>query len=304
MNLTEPAWNPNQTLKFYQLCQKIKEKHVQLVLHSHYNLIFLLLLSALQLTDDAIHLSLSPTRMTPANSLNNNGIVDVTTSTEPNKLNKFNNGNAVLKKEMSTGDLTNNYELTFREVAGTGITKSAMQRSTSWYDGFFGCLKPVWSFMGKNKPSNLQNPNEGKVLTFEKYFTMQFIPSIIYKRSKNTENHIFIEPWYYNSRGTRFKKILSLIKELGQVLYRYNRRQTHCIAIPGNNNSIGIQNETFNGHGLGYAWLRIFVTCEVKRMSAQFIRIVHAFPKFCNINTISYNITFRVRFVQFKADIY
>ena len=100
------------------------------------------------------------------NNLNNNGVVDVTASTDLTTLTKFSNGsNSVLKKkELSTGDLTNNYELTFREVSGTQITKSTMQRSTSWYDGFFGCLKPVWSFMGKNKPSNLQNPTEGKIV--------------------------------------------------------------------------------------------------------------------------------------------
>ena len=102
--------------------------------------------------------------MASVNSLNNNGLVDVTsTSTDLSKLNKFTNGSSVMKKELSTGDLTNNYELKVREVSGqNGMTKSAMQRSTSWYDGFFGCLKPVWSFMGKNKPSNFQNPNEGK----------------------------------------------------------------------------------------------------------------------------------------------
>ena len=120
--------------------------------------------SALQLTDEAIHLSLSPTRMTSANNLNNNNgvVVEETTSTDLSKSNKYSNGNSVMKKELSTGDLTNNYEVTFREVSGTAMTKSTMQRSTSWYDGFFGCLKPVWSFMGKNKPSNLQTPTEGK----------------------------------------------------------------------------------------------------------------------------------------------
>ena len=100
------------------------------------------------------------------NNLNNNDVVDVTASTDLTTLTKFSNGSSSVlkKKELSTGDLTNNYELTFREVSGTQITKSSMQRSTSWYDGFFGCLKPVWSFMGKNKPSNLQNPAEGKIV--------------------------------------------------------------------------------------------------------------------------------------------
>ena len=135
---------------------------------SFYVILFLFDYSALQLTDDAIHLSLSPTRMTTpsaGNNLNNNSVVDVTASTDLTTLTKFSNGNnttVLKKKELSTGDLSNNYELTFREVSGTQINKSNMQRSTSWYDGFFGCLKPVWSFMGKNKPSNLQNPAEGK----------------------------------------------------------------------------------------------------------------------------------------------
>ena len=134
-----------------------------------YVILFLFNYSALQLTDDAIHLSLSPTRMTTppsaGNNLNNNGVLNVTASTDLTTLTKLSNGNNTVlkKKELSTGDLSNNYELTFREVSGTQMTKSNMQRSTSWYDGFFGCLKPVWSFMGKNKPSNLQNSAEGKI---------------------------------------------------------------------------------------------------------------------------------------------
>ena len=116
--------------------------------------------------------------MTPANNLNNNAVVDVTASTDLNKLNKYNNGNLTLKKELSAGDLTNNYELTFREVPGNG--KTTMQRSTSWYDGFFGCLKPVWSFMGKNKPSNLQTPSEGKILFIQIFGYMTYIYIYIY----------------------------------------------------------------------------------------------------------------------------
>ena len=97
----------------------------------------------------------------PANNLNNNGVVDVIRSTEPNK--NSNDDGLETKNELSTtGDLTtNNCELTFNDLSGA---KTSMQRTTSWYDGFFGCLKPVWTFMGKNKPSNLQNANEGKII--------------------------------------------------------------------------------------------------------------------------------------------
>ena len=71
--------------------------------------------------------------MASVNNLNNNGLVDVTsTSTDLSKLNKFTSGSSVMKKELSTGDLTNNYELKVREVSGqNGIAKSTMQRSTT-----------------------------------------------------------------------------------------------------------------------------------------------------------------------------
>ena len=121
--------------------------------------------------------------MSPTNNLNNNNsnnnihhaASDVPTSatTGTCKMNNnfatTSNGNAssmMLKKnQLSTGDLTNTYELSFREghVNGGGNGgKGNIPRSTSWYDGVFGCLKPVWNLMGKGKPSNLQHSNEGK----------------------------------------------------------------------------------------------------------------------------------------------
>ena len=47
------------------------------------------------------------------------------------------------------------YEVMVRDV------KSAPTRSSSWYDGFFGCLKPVMSFMGKTKPSDNEADSKG-----------------------------------------------------------------------------------------------------------------------------------------------
>ena len=66
-------------------------------------ILFLFNYSALQLTDDAIHLSLSPTRMTTppsaGNNLNNNGVLNVTASTDLTTLTKLSNGNnTVLRK--------------------------------------------------------------------------------------------------------------------------------------------------------------------------------------------------------------
>ena len=89
---------------------------------------FSFVFSALQLADDAIHLSLSPTRMSPSNNLNNNNAIslsDITTGTDASKLHKYNNGTAVLKKELSAGDVTNSYGLTFQGIAGgSGMAKT------------------------------------------------------------------------------------------------------------------------------------------------------------------------------------
>ena len=106
--------------------------------------------------------------MSPSNNINNNNansLSDVTTGCcEASKLHRYNNGTTLSKKELSAGDVTNSYGLTFQGIAGgSGMAKTNIPRSTSWYDGFFGCLKPVWSLMGKNKPSNLQNTNEGRI---------------------------------------------------------------------------------------------------------------------------------------------
>ena len=51
------------------------------------------------------------------------------------------------------------------EGGGTTVATApdGMRRSTSWYDGFFGCLKPVWTLMGKTgKPSPSGQSTEGK----------------------------------------------------------------------------------------------------------------------------------------------
>ena len=40
--------------------------------------------------------------------------------------------------------------------------KSEPVRSSSWYDGFFGCLKPVMNIISKGKPSSSDSEAQGK----------------------------------------------------------------------------------------------------------------------------------------------
>ena len=88
--------------------------------------------SALELNDD-IHLSLSPE---PEDE-------EVFDEIDLNSSSK--NANVVCN---STSNIPEGLKLAYRDA------KSApMHRSSSWYDGFLHCLKPVMSsFMGKGKP--------------------------------------------------------------------------------------------------------------------------------------------------------
>ena len=106
--------------------------------------------SALQLNDD-IHLSLSPepeddqvfdeVDLNSSSSKNNNG---------------NGNGNGVCNSE--NNDIPEGIKLAYRDAKSV----PNMTKSSSWYDGLMGCLKPVMSsMMGKQKSSNSQNDAAG-----------------------------------------------------------------------------------------------------------------------------------------------
>lgn len=67
-------------------------------------------------------------------------------------------------RQLSVNDLTNTFDVAFRDGVlnstaassgnGSGGNNSNLARSSSWYDGFFGCLKPVMTLMGKAKPAD------------------------------------------------------------------------------------------------------------------------------------------------------
>ena len=116
--------------------------------------------SALQLAEDtaAVRLSLSPTPVTPVSPNNNHQ-----------------GGFNLKRRELSVDNLpAAAAALAYmgeQEGGGGGggggttvaTAPDGMRRSTSWYDGFFGCLKPVWTLMGKTgKPSPSGQSTEGK----------------------------------------------------------------------------------------------------------------------------------------------
>ena len=72
-------------------------------------------------------------------------------------------------------NLAASYDLAYMEgveagakTGGGGEGVGGMRRSTSWYDGFFGCLKPMWTFMGKTGKPSVANGSsgEGKAIQF------------------------------------------------------------------------------------------------------------------------------------------
>jgi len=95
--------------------------------------------SALELNDD-IHLSLSPE---PEDEVFDE--IDLNSSSK--------NANVVSN---SMNDIPEGLKLAYRDAKSVPV--GGMPRSSSWYDGFLHCLKPVMSsFMGKGKPSSSQS---------------------------------------------------------------------------------------------------------------------------------------------------
>lgn len=92
--------------------------------------------SALQFNDD-IHLNMSPT---------------------PDDDNVFEDIDLNTKEESEQDQkIPEGFKLAYRDA------KSVPTRSSSWYDGFLHCLKPVMSsFMGKGKPTDGNSNKEGK----------------------------------------------------------------------------------------------------------------------------------------------
>lgn len=94
--------------------------------------------SALQFNDDDIHLNLSPTP-----------------SAAPEDDNVFEDVD--LNSKDDSNDIPEGFKVAYRDA------KSVPTRSSSWYDGFLHCLKPVMSsFMGKGKPTDGDSNKQGK----------------------------------------------------------------------------------------------------------------------------------------------
>ena len=84
------------------------------------------------------------------------------------------NNNLLKRREMSVENLPTYHMAYMGNSEGVGEghgthpvpgVEGGMRRSTSWYDGFFGCLKPVWTLMGKTgKPSANGPSSEGTCL--------------------------------------------------------------------------------------------------------------------------------------------
>ncbi len=158
----------------------------------------------LQLTDDQIHISLSPTPRSPRPSGENDeammaasdeedeeNFVDIDLNTNSNT--NSNAGGTSGVTGVNAGGIPPElkYEVMVRDV------RSAPTRSASWYDGFLGCLKPVMSFMGKQKPSDNQNNSKGKCLS---YFIREkgglFLEiSVCYTRKNRPTMTIPKNPW-------------------------------------------------------------------------------------------------------------
>ena len=120
--------------------------------------LFLNFSSALHLNDD-IHLSLSPTGSPTPND--DEVFEDIDLNSSQQTTNNTNNKN-------TDNNIPDGFKIGYRD------TKSVPVRSSSWYDGFLQCFKPVMtSFMGKGKPSNSESDAQGMTFcmeTFIQYF--------------------------------------------------------------------------------------------------------------------------------------
>ena len=100
--------------------------------------------SALQLNDD-IHLSLSP-------EPEDDQVFDEVDLNSSSSKNNNGNGNS------ENNDIPEGIKLAYRDAKSV----PNMTKSSSWYDGLMGCLKPVMSsMMGKQKSSNSQSDAAG-----------------------------------------------------------------------------------------------------------------------------------------------
>ena len=128
--------------------------------------------SALQLNDDEILLNLSPTR-SPVHSTNEQREATISGNRLNNNTNNNNNNAARMclsaeeldqNREVSKGQnqtTSGNYDVAIRD----GKVVPANNNRTPWYHELVGCLRPVLSFMGKEKPIN-QSGAEGKTRFF------------------------------------------------------------------------------------------------------------------------------------------
>jgi hypothetical protein len=128
--------------------------------------------SALQLNDDEILLNLSPTR-SPMNSNNEQREATISSNHLNNNNNTFNSNNSARlclsaeelgqNREVNKSQNQNspgNYDVAIRNGKDVLATNNNVSR-TPWYHELVGCLRPVFSLMGKEKPIN-QSGAEGK----------------------------------------------------------------------------------------------------------------------------------------------
>ena len=172
--------------------------------------------SALQLNDEAILLNLSPSR----SPTNGNKVSDVTDSGNQHSLNNNNApyptaGRMCLSAEDAK---SKQYDVAYRDGKnpaaqnnnnnnGGGGGNNNGNNRTSWYLELVGCLRPVLSFMGKEKPVN-QATEKGK-----KTFSLQYIKKASLFKVNQTEwfEHFFSyfrSIWSLNRRQNRLSKLL------------------------------------------------------------------------------------------------
>ena len=97
--------------------------------------------STLQMNDD-VHLSLSPTGSPVPKDYDEATFEDI---------------------DLNTKHVSNTIPDGFKVAYRDHVKSEPMPRSASWYEGFFGCLKPVMSFISKGKPSSSDSEAQGKV---------------------------------------------------------------------------------------------------------------------------------------------
>ena len=131
--------------------------------------------------NDDIHLSLSPTGSPAPND--DEVFEDIDLNSSQQTTNNTNNKN-------TDNNIPDGFKIGYRD------TKSVPVRSSSWYDGFLQCFKPVMtSFMGKGKPSNSESDAQGMKFCMETWPQSSARNSYQYAIDYNilNQNHVFFK---------------------------------------------------------------------------------------------------------------